>query len=682
MNKAEKQGEKMKKILIIAFSMLLIIFGIVGFILFTQPGNNILKPIIENKINEKLPKKIVLSKFTLTPSTINTTIQIDENSFINAKGSYSIFSKSFDIDYEIKISDLSKIAPLIDMKLRGGLNTEGNVKGDISSINIKGFTDIADSKSSYEILLKDFNPLKVIADINSLKVEKILYMLYQPQFLKGELNSDIVLISLDPKNLKGYLKANLKNGFVDTKIMKKDYNVTLPKTTINMNADAKLDKTDIDYSAKILSNLAKVVSAGKINSENMGFDAKYFVLFKELALLKPVTNFELKGPLKTEGKIKGDKKLLKIVGKSDVANSSTLYKISLKDFKPDSADIDIKDAKLAKILYMLNQPIYADADIVMKAKLSSLDVKNLNGKIKTLVRNGKTNPKVLYKEFNLTDARISFDAIENTDIKNSIAKSNIKLNSSVAKIDINKAVFDINKNILTSDFSVNVPNLDKLYFVTKKHLKGSAKVIGDIKKDKDLIINAHTDILGGKVDAKLVNDEITKKIRGVKVTALTDMLMYPRVFDSSMDADIKYNLKTKKGILNAKLFKGRILPNQMTFLLNQMAKFDITKEIYDLTTVDSKIDNMVIISNLDMKSRLTHITSKDAILDMNKNRVDAKLKIDIKDKPVFVKIRGDINSPKVSVDAGAILKEKIEKKLEKKVPKQYQEPLKQIMKLF
>ena len=672
----------MKKTVIGVVSFLLILIVVALVLLFTPIGNSILKPVIESKINENLPKKISLKTFILTPSSIKTKILIEKGSFIDLSGNYSIFSKSFDINYDLRIKDLSKISSLVGMKIRGELNTKGRAKGDISNIIVDGFTDLAKSSTNYIVSIKNMKPSKIDADIKSLKLEKVLYMLYQPQFLKGDLDANIKLTDLNPNNLKGFLDISMKKGFIDRKIMKKDFNVTLPKTEIKLDAKAKLEKTEISYSAKILSNLAKIVSTGNINSNDMDINAKYFVLIKELGLLKPITKMDFRGPLKTTGLVKGNKKELNIKGDSDITGSNTDYKIVLKDFKPSRADIDINRAKLAKILYMINQPIYADADIDIKAKLDNLDVKNMEGEVVAKVDKGLTNPKVLYKEFNMTNAKIGFNAIQKIDIKKSIATTKIDIYSTVADANIKKAVFDINKNKLTSDFTLKVPNLDKLYFVTKKHLRGNIKVTGDIKKDKDLIIDAHSDTLGGKVDIKLVNDVITKKIRGVKVTELTDMLIYPRVFESTMDADINYNLKTKKGELKAKMLKGRILPNQMTFLLNQLAKFDITKEIYEITTVDSKIDNMVIYSDLDMKSRLTHITSKNAKIDMNKNRVDAKLNIEIKNRPVYVKIRGDINKPKVSVDAKALLREKIEKKLEKKVPKQYQEPLKQILKMF
>ncbi|WP_187648123.1 hypothetical protein [Nitrosophilus labii] len=672
----------MKKILIGIIVVVSILIVLSYVIFFTSFGNSLLKPVIESQINKKLPQKIVLQTFKLSPSDIKLYIKLEKGSYVKAEGEYSLFSKSFDIDYDVKIAELSKISPLTGVNLRGPFATKGSVKGDLKRINIVGKTDIAKSDGQYTLLLKDLEPASLEANINGMHIEDLLYMVYQPRFLAGTIQIIVDIPNLNPKSLDGKVSVNMLDGVINREIMKKDFNVTLPKTDIKFALDAKLDKTKVDYVADIASNLAKIDSKGEVDIDRLAFDIKYALNIKELALFRPIAKINIQGPFKTQGTVKGDNKLLEILGKSDIASSITNYNLILKDFKPDVAKVDIKGAKLAKILYMLSQPIYADASIDVHAKIKSFDMENLSGEVVTYVKEGKTFPKVLYKEFNLTDAKVGFNVTQRTIIENSIAKTVLKVDSTVAKADMKNGVYDIKKNIFTSDFTLFVPDLDKLYFATKKHLKGDIKIIGKIKKDKDLLVMAHSETLGGKVDFKLLNDKITKKIRDIKVTALTDMLIYPRVFDSTMDADLTYNIKSKKGVLSAKLLKGRILPNQMTFLLSQMAKFDITKEIYEETIIDSKIDDKVFISNLDMKSRLTHITSKNALLDMNKNRVDTKLRIDIRKRPVYVKVKGDINKPKVSIDAKELLKDKLEKKLEKKIPQKYKEPLKEILKLF
>ncbi len=670
----------MKKTLLAISAVTVLVLLAVGA-LFTPFGNGLIKPIIESKLNEKLPKKITLEKFRFSPSSFDIKLVLEPGSFIEANGDFSIFSRSVDAKYLVDIKDLAVIAPLIDFKIRGPFKSYGDIKGDEESMSIDGKIQLAEGGGDYDVELKNFEPKTLRVDIDSLKLQKLLYMLYQPEFVGGALDIVADLKNLDPKNLSGKATVTMVAD-VNREIMKRDFNITLPKTDIKGDINADLKGSEIEYDALVASNLAKISSKGTIESENLNMDLDYSIKISELALLKPVTNAPLRGSFATSGKVSGNRDRLVVLGRSDVAKSDTKYELVLREFSPVMAKASVSGAKLADLLYMVEQPKYADALIDMELKMDSLAFDNLSGVIETKIKQGRTFPAVLKREFNLTDADIKFVAEHHTKIEKSVATTKAQIDSTVAKAEVQKAIFDIKANSLVSDYKVDVPDLDRLYFATQKHLKGSVTVTGDIKKDKDLIITGHSDTLGGKIDFKIVNDEVTNRIRGIKVTALTDMLIYPRVFDSSMDADVSYNLATKKGRLDATLLKGRILPNQMTFLLSQMAKFDITKEIYEETKITSKIDDKRFVSDLDMKSRLTRITSKGAVLDMNRNSVEAKLQIDIKGKPVYVKIRGDIDSPKVSLDAGSILKKRLEQKLENKIPQQYKEPLKNLLKAF
>jgi hypothetical protein len=252
----------------------------------------------------------------------------------------------------------------------------------------------------------------------------------------------------------------------------------------------------------------------------------------------------------------------------------------------------------------------------------------------------------------------------------------------VANLVTKGAKFDLKNGVLDSKYTLIISDLNKLYFATKQKMRGSLKVEGAVKKAKNLIVTANSNTLGGKVNIKMVDEDLKAALKGIKVVELTDMLYYPKVFDSIMDANLDYNLASKKGKLLAKAFDGKILPNQMTFLLNQMAKFDITREIYKETVLKSDINDKVIISNLDMKSRLTHITSKNALTDLNKNYIDAKLQIDIKGKPLYVKIKGKIDSPKVSLDAKSLLKDRAKKEIEKRLKDKAGDKIKGILNLF
>jgi ribosome-associated translation inhibitor RaiA len=79
-----------------------------------------------------------------------------------------------------------------------------------------------------------------------------------------------------------------------------------------------------------------------------------------------------------------------------------------------------------------------------------------------------------------------------------------------------------------------------------------------------------------------------------------------------------------------------------------------------------------------MKRQNTQIVSKDSVLDLKQNSIDAKFDTTIKDKTFAVKVSGETSNPKISLDAKDLLKEQLNKQLEKKKDK-IQEKLNKVL---
>ncbi|WP_024791558.1 hypothetical protein [Lebetimonas sp. JS032] len=656
----------MKKFLIF-FSSVIVIFAAFIVFLFTPPGNALLKPIVESQINSKSPVKISFDKFRVGFGNIDLKIKLLKNSVANIKGNYSLFSQNFNINYNVHIDNLNNLKNIVNYPLRGSVDTSGNIKGNIKDIKIKGITNFAKSNSNYFVELKNKKVSKILADIKNLDLASLLYIVNKPKFIDGKLNSNIVLNSIDINNLDGNIKAYIKNATVNRNLLKKEYNLTLPKTALNLNAKALMKDKKINFFANLVSNLLKANINGKF--ENNYLSSKYIVLADNLSVLTPVINQKIRGKFKTEGNIKGKTDNLLVKGIAYLAGGNIDYQTNLGK---KELIYRVNNIKINKLLYMVYQPIYSYGNINSNGKIYFN--KDLNGKIIANIQ-GKTDKYVLYKEFNFTNAAISYNLNSNVNIKNSIALINTKLNSNVVNANLPDGKYNINKNIFTSTYSINIPNLDKLYFATKKHLKGKIRVFGNIKKDKDLLITGNSKTLGGSINYKLLNNDFTLNAKNLYVVKLMDMLMYPQIFDSTANIDLKYNLLNKKGVLDANLIDGHFLPNKLSFLINSLAHFDLTREIYKKTTIHSIINDKKIISDLDMKSRLTHISSKKAFVDLDKEYIDSKLLLEIMKRPIYIKLKGKLTSPSIKIDASKFLKAEIKRKAKEEIKKQIEKNL-------
>ena len=575
--------------------------AVVYVVAFTSFGNSIVAPVIEAKIKEQTKLDSKLEVFSLSMSDFNIVLHLNKENTVYVKGTYSLFSQAFDVDYDVKLENLSTLKSVTNLLLNGDFHTNGKVKGDMAFIEVDGVSDVAKSNTSYHVELTEMNPTSIIAKINKLKLDKLLYMVNQSAYASSDINLDINFKNITPHAMDGDIKLQTQNGKLNTKIMKSDFNVTIPATAFSMNLDAKLKGDDVDYVYLLSSNLAKVSSSGKLTPQPLNMDIKYGVDVKELAVLKPITNVDVKGDLKLKGTLRGKE--------GDLVN-----KMSMK---------------------------------------GRLDNKHLTKvyKFKSLM------PKFRYA-LNMQN-----------NIKTKKIDTAMKLRTSLLDLDVKKATLKLSDSSLVSDYVVKVPSLDKLYFVTERHMRGGIPANGEIKKAKDLDFTAHSKIAGGKLDAKLHNDDFHADVTSVQTLDVLHMLIYPEIFKSHLNAKVDYNLATSKGKMDGHLVDGKFTKNQVFNLIKQYAKIDMCAEVFK-GDVNADINKEKIFASLDLKSNTSSIKTKNTYINSKAKKIKSKIDIVANHNPITVKLNGDINSPKVEVDATALMKKEAKKAVEKELKKQ------------
>jgi hypothetical protein len=146
------------------------------------------------------------------------------------------------------------------------------------------------------------------------------------------------------------------------------------------------------------------------------------------------------------------------------------------------------------------------------------------------------------------------------------------------------------------------------------------------------------------------------------------MLIYPEMFKSSLDAKLDYNLALKKGKFIGYLKDGSFTKNEMLDLIKQYARIDMYVEKFK-GDLNADINAEKITASVELKSNTSSIKSKDTKLDTKAKTIDSKIDIVANNNPISVTLKGNISSPKVSVDANELIKREAEKVIKKEVNK-------------
>lgn len=664
----------MKKLFLSLTLLIVIILGSVYGILFTKYGNGIVASYIEEKVNSgQNDVKLKVEDFTLTLKNLNFDASINDNSKINISGDLSLFKKSVDLKYDIKINELSTLKNLTKQEFKGPLVTSGIFTGNDQEAIIQGVSDIAQSQTKYYFNLEDFEPKNINIQVKNAKIEDLLVLLNKPLYAKGDLNVLADIKNANLSKLDGMIVAKVSNGKVNNEVINSEFKQGF-ESTINFQSDINAILTP--NKAEVKSNLISALGEIYMNKTTIDLSANsvksdYKIDIKNLAKLEGVISKKLNGQFITNGSFKAFDETIQIEGNSDIFEGITKYNGEFVNSKASNIKFSIENAKLEKFLQVLNEPIYTTGDLNIEGDIKNADLNKLEGSIISKIDNGSIVNEVANVVFKQDlKEKLNYNLEIDTSLVPNQAVSKAYVETTMGNLTVQKAVYDFTQDSLISDYLLNIPVLEKLKDITKMNLKGNLDINGELSnKGNNLSVIGNSKTLGGTFDFDLKNDQLKANLKNIDVQELSTMLDYSKIFDAKANFVLDYDLLSKKGNLSGKLLNGHFLENNFTTLINQLTKGDLTKEVYETFDINSQIDDKVLTSDLIMKSQNTQLTTKNSVLDLKQDLIDAKIDTTIKDKTFAVSVNGQTSAPKISLDVKDLLKEQLNKQLEKKKEK-------------
>lgn len=428
--------------------------------------------------------------------------------------------ESFDTKgvYSIVLSDISAFTPLLGMKVRGALRTEGSIEGGLENILIAGKTDIADSASTYSASIVKSALAKVKFDTQNLRIEKLLYMIYQPQYISASVGGKAEAWDFD-KGISTQANFYLK-GVTSNPVIKKEFDLDMPNTPFSANLNAKLDKGVGNANLIFDSNLARLnVPNIAIDLHKGAYSSPYNAILPDLKKLKFATKIELVGKFEANGDFALSENL-----------KATFHTKSLggnvdAELNGDNFNAKIKEVDLDSVLSM------AQIQKVFSSKVNGDLVYNTaseKGTLKARLDNGR------FLKNQLTDALKQYAKFDATGL----VFNNISLNS-----DINKMVLNSALNMQSGDFSLSGQNI--ITDLEKSTI--NAKLKTTLKKDT-LGIKLSGNLTSPKVELDL--GELLKSRLGNEVQKSVG-----KELEKTLDKHIDEGTKKEIGNTLKKLFR-------------------------------------------------------------------------------------------------------------------------------
>lgn len=386
----------------------------------------------------------------------------------------------------------------------------------------------------------------------------------------------------------------------------------------------KLSYSSISFNAWISDN-SEIKVFGNFSIFKQEFDLQYFANINDLSIFKNLANYNIKGSLETNGTFVGNKHEAVVQGVSNIAKSDSRYYFNLKDFKPKSLNIQIKNAKIEEILLLLGKPIYAKGDINILADIRNTNKENLEGMIISNILDGKINNDIVNKELKVASVNsINFRGNLIASLLPNKIDIKSELTSSMIDIFLDKTSIDFETNKINSIYKIDVKNLATLSTFLNKKWVGEFSTNGNLELFNDICtINGQGNIFQSNTKYIITFDKeklsaIDFTVENGKIEKLLKMLTEP--IYATGDLEIKgkvsdLNSEKIKGSINSKL-SNILIVNEVT---NTVFNLDIKNQIKTNLQADTTISDNKAISKINVDSNIGSLITQNSILNFNDN---------------------------------------------------------------
>jgi hypothetical protein len=341
--------KKYLKITLITFALLIVVLSSV---LFTQPGNDLLKPYLKAQLEKEIGQPVEVQHFKLRYDHTEIKLLINKALNIEAQSIFNLLTQNFDGTYTIYANNF--VYDGITLK---EANINGVFKGTPMDVLVNGKGTSFEAPLNYYLRLLNGDAEEITIQLKEMALADILTLAKQPAIAKGKVDANITIPTLVKDKMNAHGKINLHGVTFNDTLMKEHYKIEIPKALVlNSHVDTNVTETQVTGNVDMLTNLADVhLSKLHFNRKDKALSSAYIVDVIDLKNIASLLRTKVEGPLKLQGHIKKDDHL-RITGKTTSLGGQIDYRLQDKRLTSN-----IKAVPIQNMLKMFHFPAFMNA---------------------------------------------------------------------------------------------------------------------------------------------------------------------------------------------------------------------------------------------------------------------------------------------------------------------------------
>ncbi|EIF50458.1 hypothetical protein [Sulfurovum sp. AR] len=496
--------------------------------------------------------------------------------------------------------------------------------------------------------------------LEKLSLEKLLAFLKQPDYAKGELSGNLVFDELE--EMSGAYKLQVDKGVFNPKVVEKMAGYKIPEeNTFTFESKGEIDNALLSGNARVESTLTNItLPSFEYDLKQNTLVSEYDILVHDINTLIPKAKNGKATPVSAKGSLNLTD-TLSISGVTEGLGKKVAFAYDSK-----TAKVEISELSVEKVLALSGLPVYVKGTLDSDIDFTSLDPEEGTFSLKSskLV----TQPDAMKK---LTGEAFTMNAVVESSgtFKEGKGMIHAKVESSVGDITFDNMVYDAENQTLKSAYTIDIPSLKEVQPLIGKKFYGPLLLQGELFKDKIVKVTGATTSLGGKINYTLKGDDLTSTISSVPLENILGTLGHKRNFLGSASGNANYNLKKKSGVVDLDIASFQIKPNDLTKMISLAIGKDPARVIFSSTKFHADINKNIIDYTLHAIGTRSSIDITQGRMNTTNNTNSARFSFVYEEHTVRGKIKGSVNSPKITIDTSALIKDKIDEKVQEKLDK-------------
>jgi len=613
------------------------------------------RPLIQKTYDLSLPKKSYVHgnvDVNLHGTDLNVMVEAKSNLFHLRldKTTLNIENKKLTAVYDM---DVKEMGILTQNKLSGVLKVVGNVEIEDKQLHLTGKTTSLGGSANFDIADR------ITMHLEQLSLGKILHLLKQPAYAKGSLSGDI---DVDKKMQSGSYNLVANKGILGAKSIAKNFGYQIPsKNSFTFNSKGKIDHNILKANSTFKSTISDLKLVGtSYDISQQKLNSKYDLFLPNIGLLIPDNKAAKRGYLSLKGDIEFDK-YIRIDGVAKGLGDKL-------DFSYDSktAKLDAQGLFIEKLLSLAALPRYVKGKLSTDVKITN--IKTLDGTFtlhaKELITQPQAMQKLLGKKLKM---KVSIESVGK--LEQAKAYLDAKIKTTMGTLTLKNVMLNSKTTGFKSDYILDIPNLKDTYALIEKKLYGAMLLKGSIVKDTLLKVIGNTTSLGGEIVYKLTGDNLTSQIKKVPLENILTMVGQAKMVEGDAQGDMKFNIKTKVGVVDMDIESFKIKSNSTTNTVKMFIGKDPSRIIFSSTKLHANLNGDITTYTLMAKGSHAAIEITQGILDKKANTHRAKFKFVYEKYVVTGTIGGSIDNPRMRIDPSSMMQNKVGDKIQKKLDK-------------